>query len=218
MRHADGDWGGYSYEWNDAETEATLLPAGKTKQVGGQTWTYPNRAQCMQCHTAAAGRSLGPEVLQLNGDFVYSATNRLSNQLATLDHIGFFDAPLADPKTLPKLSAPYGGDPLEARARSYLHANCANCHREGGPGKGPERFHFATPAKDVGACGAAPTEGDLGVTGAKLIAPGDPTKSVLALRMKATDSKRMPPLATRVVDAKGTALIDDWIRATATCP
>ena len=218
MRHDDGDWGGYSYEWNDAETEATLLPAGKTKQVGGQTWTYPNRAQCMQCHTTAAGRSLGPEVQQLNANSVYPATNRRSNQLATLDHIGMFDAPLGDPKAKPALPAPFGRTPDEARARAYLHANCSFCHRPGGGGRGPENFLFATAAKDVGACGATPATGDVGVAGAKLVTPGDPKKSVLSLRMHATDAWRMPPIASRKVDPQGTALIDAWITATTTCP
>src|SRR5262249_45573016 len=41
VRHTDGAWAGYSYEWNDEQTDATLLPDSKRKVVGGQTWTYP---------------------------------------------------------------------------------------------------------------------------------------------------------------------------------
>ena len=219
MRHDDGEWGGYSYEWNDAETDATLLPAGKTKTVGTQTWTYPDRAQCFSCHTEPAGRSLGPEVIQLNGDFVYTATNRLSNQLATLDHIGFFDKPLADPKTLPKLVDPQiAGPSVETRARSYVHANCSGCHRPTGPGRGPADFRFQTAAKDVGVCDADPTEGNLGIAGAKLFAPGDPGKSVISKRVRALDSTRMPPIGTRVVHTAGADLLDAWITDTKTCP
>ena len=29
MRHEGGQWAGYSYEWNDSETEATLLDGGR---------------------------------------------------------------------------------------------------------------------------------------------------------------------------------------------
>src|SRR5207249_1359813 len=76
VRHADGEWGGYSYEWNDAQTDATLLASGKVKQVGAQSWTFPSRSDCLLCHTSAAGRALGPEVGQLNGSITYPATGR----------------------------------------------------------------------------------------------------------------------------------------------
>jgi uncharacterized repeat protein (TIGR03806 family) len=217
VRHSDGDWAGYSYEWNDAGTDATLLPAGKTKAVGGATWTYPSRPECLSCHTAAAGRSLGLETGQLNGDAIYPG-NLIANQLATLDHIGLFDAPLGDPSTLARLPAPSGMDPLEARARSYLHANCSICHRPTGPGKGPADFRYSTPFKMVGVCGAMPTEGDLGIAGAQLLQPGQPTKSIMSARIHALDVNRMPPLGTHVVDATGAKLIDDWITSVTVCP
>src|SRR5262249_17727125 len=117
VHHADGDWAGYSYEWNDAGTDATLLPAGKTKPLAnGPTWYFPSRTECLECHTTAAGRSLGPEIAQLNRDFTYTQTNRISNQLATLDHIGLFDAPLpAPPAMLDALSPLTSNAPLETR-------------------------------------------------------------------------------------------------------
>ena len=86
MRHNDGNWAGYTYEWNAGGTEATRVCGGKTVQVAGQTWQFPSEEQCLQCHTAAAGRSLGLEIGQLNGDFVYP-TGRTANQLTTLDAI-----------------------------------------------------------------------------------------------------------------------------------
>ena len=72
MRHNDGNWAGYTYEWNAGGTEATRVVGGKTVQVAGQTWEFPSEAQCLQCHSAAAGRTLGLEIGQLNGDFGYS--------------------------------------------------------------------------------------------------------------------------------------------------
>ena len=88
MRHVDG-WAGYTYEWNDAETDAALLPAGKVKPVnaGAQTWTFPSRTQCIQCHSAGANGTIGLETWQLNRDFTYAATGRSANQLAqAADH------------------------------------------------------------------------------------------------------------------------------------
>ena len=55
MRHSDGNWAGYTYEWNAGGTDATRVVGGKTVQVAGQTWEFPSEAQCLQCHSAAAG-------------------------------------------------------------------------------------------------------------------------------------------------------------------
>jgi uncharacterized repeat protein (TIGR03806 family) len=220
LMHDQNDlWTGYSYEWDDAESEATLVASGKSKIVGTQTWTYPSRVECLSCHTAPAGRTLGPELRQLNRDYVYAATNRISNELATLAHIGVLDKDIGDPKTLTdKLSDPFGTDPVNARARSYLHANCSHCHRPMGGGQGPQNFLFTTPDDQVNICNVDPSEGDLGVTGSKLFFPGDPTKSIISLRMKALDSNRMPPLASHVVHTQGVAVIDQWITQTTSCP
>jgi uncharacterized repeat protein (TIGR03806 family) len=221
VRHADGEWGGYSYEWNDAETEATLLPANKTRALmGGGSWYYPSRGECFTCHSQVAGRSLGPEIAQLNGDFVYTSTNRLSNQLATLDKLGYFTTPLAAaPATLAKMPTPTGtAGTLEERGKAYLHSNCSFCHQPGGTGRGTMDFRFGQPFASMGTCNADPTAGDLGVANAKIFVPGQPNQSILSLRTHATDQNRMPPLASKLVDTAGTAVLDSWIQGTATCP
>jgi hypothetical protein len=210
VHHDDGDWAGYSYEWADDQSDATLLPASKTKDLGnGQSWYFPSRSDCLRCHTQAAGRSLGLETLQMNRD----APTGGGNQLDLLTAMGAFDAPLGGaPATLPAL--PHIDDmnaPLDARARAYLHANCAFCHRMNGTAPAPPDWRFALTLAETGACNGTPQDGDLGHTGAKVIAPGMPDLSVASLRAKATDAYRMPPLASHVVDADGTALLDAWI-------
>jgi uncharacterized repeat protein (TIGR03806 family) len=216
IHHSDGEWAGYSYEWLADQTDAVLLPASKTKDLGnGQTWYFPSRNDCLQCHTLIAGRSLGIETAQMNRD----APDGSGNQLLGLDAIGAFDQPLgAPPAMLPAL--PRVDDmaaPLAARARGYLHANCAFCHRMGGTGRVPPDWRYWLTLTETGACNATPQDGDLGVTGAKIILPGMPAMSVTPLRMKALDAARMPPLATHVVDPAGTALIDAWIGSLTSC-
>lgn len=221
MRHDDGGWAGYTYEWNDEGTDATLLPAAKLRPLeGGEVaaWAYPSRTQCIQCHSRAAGGTIGLETAQLNRDGVYPSTNRISNQLATLDHIGLFAAPLAvAPAELPQLPDPRGDAPLEDRARSYLHANCAHCHRPMGGAQGTMDLRFDRTLPETGACNADNTQGPIGAA-TKLIAPGAPEASVLSLRLHATDAKRMPPVAVSVLDPDGSAVIDDWIRSLTACP
>lgn len=220
MRHDDGEWGGYSYEWNDAQTDATLLAGKKTKKVGAQTHTFPNRTDCFSCHSAAAGRSLGLELGQLNGDVVYTSTNRISNQLETFEHIGMFAARLGKPVTeIVAYPAPTSTSaPLDQRARSYLHANCSQCHRPSGPARGNVDLRYSTPLAATKVCGEAPLLGDVGVVGAKILAPGMPGKSVLSLRPHSLGAVRMPPIASNVVDTAGVGVVDAWITSLAACP
>lgn len=218
MRHDDGGWAGYTYEWLDDESDAVLLPSSKKKTIGDVAWHYPSRAECVRCHTAAAGRSLGLELGQQNGDFVYTSTNRISNQLRTLEHIGMLAEPLGPIGALVSYPSPAGGAPVEARARAYLHANCSMCHRPSGGGRGDLNLLFGTSLEGAALCDATPEAGDLGVSGAKLLLPGDPARSLVSVRPRRTGSGRMPPLASSVVDAQGMGVVDEWIRGLTHCP
>jgi uncharacterized repeat protein (TIGR03806 family) len=220
MRHTDGSWAGYSYEWREDRSDADLLPADKVKLVGGDLlWTYPSRPQCLQCHTEAAGYTLGPELLQLNSDFLYPETGRTSNQLRTLEHIGLFEHALPAPpnalRALVPVDRPNGSDILQAR--SYLHANCSICHRPGGEPHTPIDFRFTAYVETMSVCNELPLHGDLEIPGALVLKPGDPSLSLVSLRPSRLDVNRMPPIGTRVVDSEGTAAIDAWIERADVC-
>ncbi|MGC4079579.1 MAG: PQQ-dependent sugar dehydrogenase [Rubrivivax sp.] len=213
----DDEWGGYSYEWNEAETEATLLASGKTRKIGSLTWTFPSRSQCMQCHSSAAGRSLGLETPQLVRDVVYASTNRVAPQIDTLEHIGLL-ANVAAAKSLTAWPDPFGTAPVDQRARAYLSSNCSHCHRPGGLGGGGLNLRFEASLADTKTCNRDPSAGTLGIAGAKLLAPGDPSRSVLLARMKSTEAYKMPPLARTTEDTKGVSVIANWISGISSCP
>ena len=69
MVHNERGWDGYTYLWNDEQTDAQLLDAAVTKDYRiktdrgetTQSWYFPSRADCMACHTPAAGFVLGTE-------------------------------------------------------------------------------------------------------------------------------------------------------------
>lgn len=217
VRHSDGQWAGYTYEWRTDQSDADLLSAGKSKLVGTQTWQYPSRGECMTCHTATAGRTLGPEIAQLNRTLAYPR-GVTANQVETLAGLGFFSAPLANiAANLPRLENPAGAGPLELRARAYLHSNCSNCHRNGAV-QGPHDLRYSLTFRNTNTCGVAPTNGDLGIAGALILSPANPSLSLLSVRMRSLTSSRMPPLGSSIVDAQGTALIDAWINSITTCP
>ncbi|MGB5740383.1 MAG: hypothetical protein WBM54_13660, partial [Woeseia sp.] len=219
MRHPDGVWAGYTYEWNANETAATRVTGGKVVDIGGQDWIYPSESECMQCHTSAAGFALGPEIAQLNKDFLYPSTQRTANQLETLEHIALFAGPLPGPvASLPALADPADTNAsLDARARAYLHTNCSQCHRPGGPTPTDLDLRYDTPLLNTNACDVTPQRGDLGIGNARIIAPGDAARSVLANRMNRRDANGMPPLGSNLVDSDGVALMSDWITDLASC-
>jgi uncharacterized repeat protein (TIGR03806 family) len=219
MRHPDGTWAGYSYEWNQQQTDATLVQGGKVAMVAGQSWIFPSGNDCLTCHTTVAGFALGLETAELNHNFAYSSTGRTANQLATLDAIGMFAAPLGSPTSHPQLANPADtAATLSARARAYLHTNCAHCHRTGGPTPSSMDWRYGTLLQNTLACDAAPQSGELGLgANARIIAPGNPSLSVLLERMNRRDVNAMPPLASNVIDQAGVALVRDWIASLTSC-
>jgi uncharacterized repeat protein (TIGR03806 family) len=218
VRHDDGLWAGYTYAWDAAETEATLVDGALTVPTPIGEWRIPSRAECLQCHTAVAGFTLGLEESQLNRELEYPSTGLFANQLFTLDAVGLLtDALENTPDQLPALPDPTTALQSPA-ARSYLHVNCAHCHQPGGPGLGDIDLRFTETEGNGCDLATAPVEGDLGVPGALVVDPGSSATSVLSLRMNATDTNRMPPLASVVVDPLGTSLVDGWIDDMAPCP
>jgi len=216
VRHLSGAWAGYAYQWNLAGDDAFWVPNGAQVELpSGAFWSIPSQAQCMQCHTEAAGRTLGPDTAQMNRTFGYALGD--SNQIDTLDHIGMFAGAMPDPATLDRHPELLSGDPVDERARAYLHANCAHCHRPGGSAPTNIDLRWFTPIDQTETCSIAPQLGNLGVLGASIVEPGDPSSSVLSLRMNATNGDRMPVVGTDIVDPDGTFVIDDWIANLVNC-
>lgn len=213
-RGTDGKWNGQAYVWEDDASDAWKGSGNVT--VGGVAWKVPSANDCQKCHTAGAGGSLGPETGQLNRTFHYASTGRDANQLATLEAIGVFATPIGDPASLTAYPAVDGSAPVEDRARAYLHANCAMCHRPDEDGLWDGRW--TTASADMGLCGASPQKGSLGDSTNELVAPGDPAHSIVSLRMHSTGGDRMPQVGSYVVDDAGVALIDAWIAAMTGCP
>ena len=219
MRHPDGSWGGYTYEWNATQTEATRVRGGKTVVVAGQPWIFPSESQCLECHTAAAGVSLGPETAQFNKLFTYPSTGITANQLSTVDHVMMFTSPLPGPvETLPSMVDPTDTSAdLGERARAYLHTNCASCHRPNGPTPSTMDLRYTTLLGSTNACDAVPLGGDLGIANARIIAPGDAARSVLTNRVSRRDSAAMPPIGSAIADSAGLVLLTNWIDGLANC-
>lgn len=220
MRHPDGAWGGFTYEWNTQQTDATLLEGGAVRDIGnGQNWIFPSESQCLDCHTDAAARSLGLETAQLNRSFTYAQTGRDANELTTLNHIAVLTPAITDATTQPAMPDPFNTSAdLTARARAYLHTNCSQCHRPGGPTPSNMDLRYTTAFGSTGTCNVSPQSGDLGLgANARLIAPGSAANSIVVNRMNRRDQNAMPPLGSNTVDTAGVALITQWVSSLTSC-
>lgn len=217
-----GEWAGYSYIWNDEQTDAVLVDAaglekaftvhGEDGSEQSQSWHYPSRAECMVCHSRAANFVLGLSTAQMNRDHDYGSVT--DNQLRTLEHIGMFTGKLPKrPDQYPALADPYDDEqPLEARARSYLHANCSICHVTAGGGNAKIELEFKTPADKTFLFDEPPVHDHFGIADARLISPGQPDRSVLLHRLKIRGRGQMPPLASSKVDTQAVEMLTRWIK------
>jgi putative heme-binding domain-containing protein len=224
LLHFEGaDWRGYTFAWRDDQADADLVPAdGAEAEVpdGGRTrvWQFPSRSQCMSCHSNQSEYALAFAPEQLNRP---GPDGR--NQLVALSETGYvrradkdgqwlppFDAAAAARE--PKLADPAdASQPLEARARSYLHANCGHCHSDHGGGSVPLRLKFPIAASAMQAVGVRPLRGDFGLPDACIVKPGDPGASTLYYRMAKFGRDRMPHIGSDRPDEAGLALIEQWI-------
>lgn len=98
MKKQQGEWNGYSYAWNDEQTDATLVEKEgrdvmlKVADAAGapvnQKWRFPSRTECMVCHSRAAKFVLGLSSMQLNRQNDYGGVK--ANQLEVFEWLGLF--------------------------------------------------------------------------------------------------------------------------------
>jgi mono/diheme cytochrome c family protein len=214
----DQVWNGYTYIWNDEQTDAVLadkkgvdrtFTIKDAKGTHEQKWHFPSRTECTMCHTVTAKYALGLNTLQMNKDHDYGGV--IANQLATLEHLGIFDRKLpATPDKLPSL-VDYRDTKadLNARARAYLHANCSHCHRKWGGGNAEFQLLATMPLDQLGIVNTRAGQGNFDP---RILVPGAPDRSLIPYRMGKVGLGRMPHIASNVVDEKATKMIEEWIK------
>lgn len=220
VRDSAGGVYGVLYKWradgSDADLQRTSLSEDipvKTAagQVRHQTWYFPGPQDCLTCHTARAGGVLGLKTRQMNRPFKYPS-GIADNELRAWDHIGLF-APALDEKglaDLPALAASADTSrTLQDRGRSYLDANCSQCHRPGGTVANFD-VRYDTPL-DLQGLVDGPVLIDEGIDRPRVISPHDIWRSILYMRVNTTGDIKMPPLARETIDQEGVRLLHDWI-------
>ena len=260
-----GEWVGYTYAWNDDQTDAMLVaaegtdlsvPVPSSAGVGKQVWRFSSRSQCMGCHSRAGGYVLGTSTSQMNRlhdhggvavnqlqlledldlfhvNWKRKATNELRGQLIALGIDKKQAGERADQLTklsdqrrasaailLDKSPRDYRrliptDDPSATaaeRAKSYLHANCAHCHKSSGGGNAQINLSFGVSGKVLQLIDVKPMHATFDIHDARLVAPGDPYRSVLYYRLATVGGGRMPRIGSYGVDHGALGLMRKWIR------
>jgi uncharacterized repeat protein (TIGR03806 family) len=217
VKNSNGVYG-VTYRWGNSLTNATLVPEEGMDEAftindGGnlrtQVWHYPSRSECLACHTPAAGFALGFSTAQLNRDLNYGGTT--DNQIRALNHAGYFSNSVSNLNTLPALAnATNAAVSTEYRVRSYLAANCVQCHQPGGSALGTWDARITNPLFAAGIVNGNLIN-NLGDTNNRVLVPNDQAHSVLLKRISANGPLRMPPLASSLIDTQSVNLVASWI-------
>jgi len=229
MIRRNGHWDFATYQWNDEGTEGHLLSPEQSKTVeytlrgDGEPkvieYLFPDHDACITCHGVAIRDVLGPKTAQINRDRNYGGLS--VNQLVAMADIGLFaigPATEIDPGAQPRMANPQEGEgTIGKRARAYLDANCAHCHRPGGwaPSDVGLDFRYQVSLQDTGMCDPMKFFEWVGVP---RVAPGNPDGSGILQRFVLQDALRMPSIGTSRIDPFGAALLRDWIAQLDTCP
>ena len=188
MHFSATTWGGFSYKWDQAQTDATLEADQRDEEsfsTGQRTvdWHFPSQDDCMTCHIPDKGYAvLGLETAQMNR--VVGG----SNQLDKLQAMGVFEAPIPTPYkaalVTPTISRSSGALRLPRRPNSWRRPtctpNCAFCHRpdddvdSSASGHDPPALNppvSGPPLASRNICNVTPTKGGFGLTATRRRSP-----------------------------------------------
>jgi uncharacterized repeat protein (TIGR03806 family) len=217
---ADGGVYGVVYKWRADNSDADLISTGLVEQIPiksvtgeprQQSWYYPSRKDCLECHNTRAGGVLGVKTRQMNRSFTYPS-GVMDNQLRTWNHLGLFDRLISENEiaNFTTLAASDdGARSLEDRARSYLDANCAQCHRPGGTVAYFDARYDTPLSQQLLIDGTVLI--DQGIDRPRIISPHDIWRSIAYMRVNTQSEIKMPPLARETIDENGVELLRQWI-------
>jgi len=221
-------WDAHTYVYENGNADARRIVAGKRIELSflddagderTNRYAVPNTNQCGECHGKEARLdTLGGTTRQWNR----TAPDADVNQIERLIDLGWLEG--AEPERgRQALVDPFGSAPLVDRMRAYTDANCGHCHNEddeaGDDGSGLWlRYDLTDPETaaraSLGICKMPQSAGGATCGNMLDVVPGMPDASIMICRMESEEPKvRMPPVGRNLEDARGLALIREWIES-----
>jgi glucose/arabinose dehydrogenase len=204
-----------SFPWETSRTLVGLVVSGSrgvaradvssAVRVAVRDHYYPSNEECMACHTAGAHFVLGANTRQWNREVAGR------NQLVAAAERGLFDAEIDrdEPAGWKRLSAMNDRTaPLVERVRSYLDANCSQCHRPGTVVQVGIDARYDTPLAQQGLIKGRIRWPNVPQPEELIVTPRDLDRSRIFDRVS---HARMPPLGGLLVNEEAAELLREWI-------
>jgi mono/diheme cytochrome c family protein len=224
VRDINGQVYGVTYKWRPDNSDADLLSNSLSEAilitnatgVSTQTWYYPSPADCLTCHTPVANYVLGVNTRQLNDNLTYPSTGATDNQLRALNRAGYLSPAFNESNIayFEQLAAVTNQlATLKNRFRSYIDANCAECHQPGGTGPVFDaRYDTSLGNQNI-------IYGGPGPDNTAMVVPQDIWRSEMYQRADSlVTGVKMPPLAKNLLDTNALAMMAAWINGLAGTP
>lgn len=233
---SDSRWVFASYAWNEAQTDAVLVPESGMPDVAdvapGKRHSIPSLTECRSCHDSSRTEILGFSALQLSDDRDPNALHAdpLPADAVTLRTL--VDEQLISPRRTEFVAAPPRIDAATPEARTalgYLSTNCGSCHnRESSIAslglllkhelRGDKPSGLSSPRCTPALATTAGRKGHWAVPAnpaeSRVINPGKPELSALIQRVRSRrPSSQMPPLGTVVQDRAAVELLTAWVKS-----
>ncbi len=218
----NGEWIFADYIWNASQTEAYYNLDGSYQQVDwldddgspkSVNFRIPSEVECHTCHKSDnINTPIILKPLHLNKNFPYA--NGAMNQLQKFQEVGYLNGTVPT-NIYSVVDWTDETQPLDLRMRSYLDANCANCHSDAGHCYyRPLRLAFnkTVDPDNLGICIAPQQIITPQLT--HIIARGNINKSVMYYRMNSLDAQYMMPLMGRsMVHQEAVDLLEEYINS-----
>jgi hypothetical protein len=216
-----GGWYLTTYQWTADGTATSELTVG-AMNVTDAGYEIPSQVKCLQCHGGREDDVMGFEAVSL------SSPDAGGLPMRTL----IADGLLTDP---PDAALTIPGDPTQAAALGYLHANCGvPCHNAGGGEANTTGFHMRLDVDTLGSVestdtyltgwGVRTTEFQVpGDTSTVRLAQCDAPQSCVYYRMDRRDlfndagfdttspPVQMPKIDSHQIDPTGLGIVAAWI-------
>ncbi|MFZ9000800.1 MAG: hypothetical protein ACO20H_05825 [Bacteriovoracaceae bacterium] len=216
LQKGNDGWTPFVYQWDMNTRSAYYWPYGNKKELKYKeeefSYFIPDKNQCMSCHVSFKDfdkiiKPLGPSSI-LNFNF--------KNQIIRFKKLGLMAENINPPtEAFPIWNEPQTGD-LEARAKAYLHTNCAHCHSPDGPAANTGLYleYKRKNSRKRGFC-KTPVAPGIGSGGRPFaIFPGKPKESILTFRVRSRKlAIMMPEIGRDLTHKEGVDLVGKWIES-----
>jgi hypothetical protein len=214
-------WWKAAYLWEADGSDAIVKPDGVPSALG-TTHDVPSQTDCVYCHENVRDAAIGFSAFELSSpragltdagaDDAGTPPEGTGLLLSLAAQGNFTTPPSAD------FVVPGTGNVRDVLA--YFHGNCGFCHKKDGKleQQSALRLRLLTTDTTPEVTGAYTTPIHLKMRHVMApdisegVVPGQPEKSQLYMRM-ISDTVRMPPKGTKVVDPYGSGIVRDWILA-----